>query len=171
MTPLQRTILVVDDETMIAEDLCESLQEAGYRVLTPAHSGPDALRKVQEESPDLVLMDINLKGDMDGINTTQAIQKIDDCAVIYLTANADSQTLQRAKMTNPFGYIIKPFRERELHAMVEISLYRHAQEKQAKLRQNMFMQTLDNTPDAILVLNELNELQFMNPSEIGRAHV
>jgi CheY-like chemotaxis protein len=104
--------LVVDDEPMIAEDLCESLEESGYKVFLPSHSGADAIRQVQQGEPDLVLMDINLKGDLDGISTAQAIQKIHDCAIIYLTANADSQTLQRAKMTSPFGYIIKPFRER-----------------------------------------------------------
>ncbi|MBT9545581.1 MAG: response regulator [Candidatus Sericytochromatia bacterium] len=159
-----KSILVVDDEPMIAEDLCESLEESGYKVFLPSHSGVDAIRQVQQGEPDLVLMDINLKGDLDGISTAQAIQKIHDCAIIYLTANADSQTLQRAKMTSPFGYIIKPFRERELHALVEISLYKHAQEKRARVRQNLFLQTLQNTPDAILVLNHQQQIQFMNPS-------
>ncbi len=159
-----KSILVVDDEPMIAEDLCESLEESGYKVFLPSHSGADAIRQVQQGEPDLVLMDINLKGDLDGISTAQAIQKIHDCAIIYLTANADSQTLQRAKMTSPFGYIIKPFRERELHALVEISLYKHAQEKLTRVRQNLFLQTLQNTPDAILVLNHQQQVQFMNPS-------
>jgi PAS domain S-box-containing protein len=159
-----KSILVVDDEPMIAEDLCESLEESGYKVFLPSHSGADAIRQVQQGEPDLVLMDINLKGDIDGISTAQAIQKIHDCAIIYLTANADSQTLQRAKMTSPFGYIIKPFRERELHALVEISLYKHAQEKLTRVRQNLFLQTLQNTPDAILVLNHQQQVQFMNPS-------
>jgi PAS domain S-box-containing protein len=159
-----KSILVVDDEPMIAEDLCESLEESGYKVFLPSHSGSEALKQVHKELPDLVLMDINLKGDIDGITTAQAIQEIHDCAIIYLTANADSQTLQRAKMTSPFGYIIKPFRERELHAMVEISLYKHAQEKSSRVRQNLFLQTLQNTPDAILVLNQENQIQFMNPS-------
>lgn len=159
-----KSILVVDDEPMIAEDLCESLEEPGYKVFLPSHSGADAIRQVQQGEPDLVLMDINLKGELDGISTAQAIQKIHDCAIIYLTANADSQTLQRAKMTSPFGYIIKPFRERELHALVEISLYKHAQEKLSRVRQNLFLQTLQNTPDAILVLNHQQQVQFMNPS-------
>lgn len=159
-----KSILVVDDEPMIAEDLCESLEESGYKVFLPSHSGADAIRQVQQGEPDLVLMDINLKGELDGISTAQAIQKIHDCAIIYLTANADSQTLQRAKMTSPFGYIIKPFRERELHALVEISLYKHAQEKLSRVRQNLFLQTLQNTPDAILVLNHDQQIQFMNPS-------
>lgn len=159
-----KSILVVDDEPMIAEDLCESLEESGYKVFLPSHSGAEAIRQVQQSEPDLVLMDINLKGELDGISTAQAIQKIHDCAIIYLTANADSQTLQRAKMTSPFGYIIKPFRERELHALVEISLYKHAQEKLSRVRQNLFLQTLQNTPDAILVLNHQQQIQFMNPS-------
>lgn len=159
-----KTILVVDDEIMIAEDLCESLLEAGYHVLKPAHSGAEALQLFQQGHPDLVLMDIHLKGDMDGIATAHILHQMGDCAVIYLTANADRQILQRAKTTNPFGYLIKPFRERELHAMVEISLYKHAQEKAERLRQNLFTQTLAQTPDAILVLDDQERIQFLNPA-------
>ena len=157
-----RTILVVDDEPMIAEDLCESLQEAGYRLLEPARTGAEALRQVQHETPDLVLMDINLEGALDGIATAHAIQASADCAVIYLTANADSETLQRARQTHPFGYLLKPFRERELHAMVEISLYRHAEEKNSRWRQQIFEQTMAVTPDAIVVLDACDQIQFMN---------
>jgi PAS domain S-box-containing protein len=159
-----RTILVVDDEPMIAEHLCESLQEVGYHLLNPVSTGAEALRQIETEPPDLVLMDINLAGELDGIATATAIQATIDCAIIYLTANTDSDTLQRAKHTHPFGYLIKPFRERELHAMVEISIYRHAEEKNTRLRQRMFEQTIDSTPEAIVVLNPQGQLQFMNPA-------
>ena len=160
----EKTILVVEDELMIAEDILESLTEMGYQVVGTAASGPEALQKVKEFQPRLVLMDIMLKGHMDGIETAEAIHKIHDCALIYLTAYTDQKMLQRAKITSPFGYILKPFREKELHAMVEISLYRHDLEHQVRKQQQLIVDTLLQSSEAIIVTDSQGFIQFINPA-------
>lgn len=160
----KKTILVVEDELMIAEDILESLSEMGYFVPCTVASGREAIAKTLEYRPNLVLMDIMLKGEWDGIQTAHEIHKIHDCAIIYLTAFTDQKMLQRAKITSPFGYILKPFREKELHAMVEISLHRHEMEQQNRDRMQLFLQTLLSTQDAIIVTNEAGQVRFINPA-------
>ncbi len=157
-----KTILVVEDERMIAEDILESLSELGYHVPVTAATGAEALEKARQYKPDLILMDIMLKGDWDGIQTAQEIHKEHDCALIYLTAFTDQEVLQRAKITTPFGYILKPFREKELHAMVEVSLYRHESERNNRERQQMILNTLSQSKEAILVTDQDGLLIFMN---------
>ncbi|MFT7695142.1 MAG: PAS domain S-box-containing protein, partial [Candidatus Latescibacterota bacterium] len=125
-------ILVVEDERIIAEDLKETLQGLFYEVPDIACSGEEAISKAEQLSVDLVLMDIRLSGDMDGIEAAQHIYEHFDIPVIYMTANSDIATLERAKKTRPFGYLLKPFKERELHTTIEISLYRHQMEMQVK---------------------------------------
>lgn len=159
-----KTILVVEDELMIAEDILESLSGMGYHVPCTVASGREAVSKTLEYQPSLVLMDIMLKGEWDGIQTAHEIHKVHDCAIIYLTAYTDQKMLQRAKITSPFGYILKPFREKELHAMVEISLHRHEMEQQNRVKQQLFLQTLLNTQDAIIVTNQHGLIQFINPA-------
>ncbi|MBD2744640.1 ATP-binding protein [Coleofasciculus sp. FACHB-1120] len=121
-------ILVVEDERIVAKDIVKSLQRLGYKVGASVASGEEALQKVAEIQPDLVLMDIMLKGKLDGIETTEKIHENFDIPVVYLTAYADEKTLERAKITEPFGYIIKPFDERDLHTTIEIALRRHLAE-------------------------------------------
>jgi signal transduction histidine kinase len=121
-------ILVVEDERIVAKDISKRLEKLGYIVVATASSGQEAIRKAIETRPDLVLMDVQLRGDMDGVDTAQHIRADIDIPVIYLTAYADQNTLQRAKITEPFGYIVKPFDERDLHAAIEIALRRHLAE-------------------------------------------
>lgn len=121
-------ILIVEDERIVAKDIERSLKSLGYLVLATAASGREALEKAEATMPDLVLMDIQLKGDMDGIETAEQIQTQLDIPVIYLTAYADENTLQRAKITEPFGYILKPFDERDLYTTIEIALRRRLAE-------------------------------------------
>lgn len=160
----KKTILVVEDELMIAEDIFESLSDMGYHVPCTVASGREAIAKTLEHQPDLVLMDIMLKGEWDGIQTAHEIHKVHDCAIIYLTAYTDQKMLQRAKITSPFGYILKPFREKELHAMVEISLHRHEMERQNRDKQQLFLQTLLSTQDAIIVTDMNGLVRFINPA-------
>lgn len=159
-----KTILVVEDELMIAEDIIQSLSSAGYHVPFSVPSGLEAIAKVKECQPDLVLMDILLKGDLDGIETAQEIRQIHDCAIIFLTAFTDQKMFQRAKVASPYGYLLKPFRERELQAMVEISLHRHEMQKQDQAKYDLFLNTLLNTQDAILVTDTNGKIQFSNPA-------
>jgi len=125
-------ILVVEDERIVAEDIRENLERLGYAVLDIASSGTEAIEKAEELHPDLIMMDIRLKGSMNGIEATHRIHQQLDVPIIYLTAYADEDTLQRAKQTQPFGYLIKPFKEKELHTTIEVALYKHGMEVQLK---------------------------------------
>lgn len=125
-------ILIVEDEDIIAEDLQDCLKNLGYMVSAIASSGEEALQKTTEMHPDLVLMDIRLKGDIDGVEAANQIRTRFNIPLVYLTAYADKDTLQRAKVTEPFGYILKPFEERELYTVIEIALYKHEMEKERK---------------------------------------
>lgn len=121
-------ILVVEDERVVARDIEKRLKKLGYIVPASVASGEEAIEKVAELRPDLVLMDIRLKGRMDGIEAAEQIRADFNTPVIYLTAYADEVTLQRAKVTEPFGYIVKPFDERDLHVAVEVALSRRLSE-------------------------------------------
>lgn len=136
-------IVVVEDERVVARDIEKRLVKLGYSVPAIAGSAEEALQKVAEHLPDLVLMDVQLRSETDGIETAEAIRVNFGIPVIYLTAFADETTLQRAKVTEPFGYIIKPFDERELHVAIEVALRRRlaeaairvALEKEQELRE------------------------------------
>ncbi len=117
-------ILVVESEAIVAKDIQNTLKSLGYDVPAIALSGEEAINKSEEIHPDLVIMDIILKGDMDGIDTAEKICNHINIPVVYLAAYMDEKTLQRAETTGPFGYILKPFEERELHTTIETTLYR-----------------------------------------------
>lgn len=122
-------ILVVEDESIIALDIKNSLRKSGYAVAGMATSATEALEKTAQVQPDLVLMDIQLRGSMDGVETAEQIRDRYQIPVVYLTAHADEHTLQRAKITQPFGYVLKPFEDRELTTTIEIALSRHQAER------------------------------------------
>jgi hypothetical protein len=135
----QIKVLIVEDEAIVAVDIARRLERLGYFVIDILVAGEDAVRLIEQlqaddpaQLPDLVLMDIVLQGDVDGIEATHLIRSNYNIPVVYLTANADENTLQRAKLTNPFGYILKPFKERELRATIEIALARHQAEQEVK---------------------------------------
>ena len=130
------TILIVEDEAIVAEDLAQQLGRLEYVVCGITGLGEEAVALARERRPDLILMDIRLKGRMDGIEAAELIRREADVPVVYLTAHSDSPTLQRAKLTGPFGYILKPFQSRELETQIELALYRHQSER--KLRQNNY---------------------------------
>ena len=177
MNPIK--ILVVEDEVIVAEDIGFRLKKLGYIVTATVASGEEAIEKVAENRPDLVLMDIVLKGDMDGVTAAEKIRNRVDIPTVFLTAYADDQTLQRAKLTNPFGYIIKPFQQNDLRVAIEIALHRHEIEtkmqetlkaseaakesvEEKSHRQNQYISMaaheLRNPLNAILISAELLEL-------------
>ncbi|AFZ44992.1 response regulator receiver protein [Halothece sp. PCC 7418] len=121
-------ILIVEDEAVVSLDISRRLEKMGYEVMGRLASGEEAIELIQQERPDLVLMDINLQGEMDGIETATKLYKDHNLPVIYLTAYAGQSTLERAKESKPYGYILKPFKERELHAAIEIAISRHETE-------------------------------------------
>jgi CheY-like chemotaxis protein len=125
-------MLVVEDERIVSMDLQRRLKAMGYEIAGSAVSGEEAIEKAEKLRPDMVLMDIMLDGEMDGTQAAEIIRGRFSIPVIYLTAYADTATLERAKITEPFGYILKPFEERELHGHIEIALYKARMEKKLK---------------------------------------
>ncbi len=152
-------ILVVEDEGIIAADIQSRLSDLGYEVVGLASSGEEAMQLITGERPDLVLMDIMLNGLMDGIYAAEEIRKRFAIPVVFLTSHADDATLERAKITEPFGYIIKPFEVRELHTNIEMGLYKHRMERE---RSALLENTLGG---AIRVLTEI--LSMVDPHAFG----
>lgn len=128
-------ILLVEDERIVAMSLKRQLHSLGYEVVGQAASGRDAIEKADELRPDLVLMDIHLEGEMDGVEAAAEIHKQFGLPVVYLTAFSSQDILDRAKVTEPMGYILKPYEERELHVVIETAVYRfHAERQRSAVR-------------------------------------
>ena len=127
-------ILIAEDETIIAIDIKTTLQKIGYAVAEIATSGEKVIEYLSKEKPDLILMDISLAGKLDGIETAEIISQKYDLPVVYLTALTNSETLERARLTEPFGYLLKPFDERNLHSTIEMALYKHKVDSELKKR-------------------------------------
>ena len=123
-------ILVVEDERIVAKDLQRRLQRLGYTVCAIASSGQEAIEQVAQTTPHIVLMDIILQGPMDGVEAAEHIRARFNIPIIYLTAHADANTLQRAKATEPFGYLLKPFEAKALQTTIEMALYKHQMEQE-----------------------------------------
>jgi len=158
------TVLVVEDEAIIARDLQWRLQSMGYDVPFISASGEDAVRKAREIKPDLVLMDIMLLGEMDGIEAANQIRSKDDIPVMYLTSYADDELLERAKITEPFGYMIKPIGDRELFSGIELTLSKHRTEKKIRENQKWLSTVLSSIGDAVITTDINGNIVFMNPA-------
>ncbi|MBD3291185.1 response regulator [candidate division KSB1 bacterium] len=156
-------ILIVEDEKIVASDIQNSLIRMGYSTLGIASSGDEALEKTREFHPDIVLMDIRLEGEMDGIDSALKIRERFHIPVIYLTAYADDSTLQRAKISEPYGYILKPFDSRDLHTSIEMALYKHKMEKKLKESEKWYATTLNSIGDGVITTNTRGEITFINP--------
>lgn len=157
------SILVAEDEGIIAKDLERRLVRQGYAVSAVVASGEDAIRKAGELRPNLVLMDIVLYGDIDGIDAAGVIRQRFDIPVIYLTAYADDGILERAKLTEPYGYVIKPFEDRDIHSAIEIALYRHALERKVRDSEKWLSTILQSIGDGVIVADAGGGVTFMNP--------
>lgn len=125
-------IMVVEDEWIVADQLCNNLKDLGYMVCSTASTGDEAISNVKEDKPDLILMDIVLKNKMDGIEAAEQITSQFNIPVIYLTAYTNQEYIERAKQTKPFGYLIKPFKQGELYANIEMALHKHRLDKEIK---------------------------------------
>lgn len=124
------SILIVEDEAITALDLKHQITALGYQVAGIADTAEEAVKQAKERKPNLVLMDIRLAGELDGIVAASAIRGHDDVPIIFLTAHSDQTTLERALAASPFGYVLKPFQTRELKVTIEVALYKHAREKE-----------------------------------------
>jgi len=142
MTNNQKNILIVEDEAIIADDLANKLRQLGYTIAGVTAKGEDALVLARDLRPSLILMDIRLAGAMDGIQAAEAIRRECDLPVIFLTAHSDDATLQRAKLTDPFGYILKPFDERDLHTHIEMAIHKHQDEQKLRASEERLHKTV-----------------------------
>jgi CheY-like chemotaxis protein len=156
------SILIVEDETIVAKDIANKLGRLGYTVIGNTAQGEEALVLAREKHPDVVLMDVRLAGTMDGVETADRMRREGDVAVIYLTAHSDRVTLDRAKLTEPFGYILKPFEERDLETHIEMAIYRHQAER--KLRESA--EGLRQKSEELERSNK--QLAYMNSLMVGR---
>jgi PAS domain S-box-containing protein len=156
-------ILIVEDERIVALDLKERLRRQGYAVTAICPSGDDALRAVAQERPDLMIVDIRLKGAMDGIATVTEIRRRHEIPVIYLTAHSDADTLARAKTTGPYGYILKPFDEHELRATLETALYKVQMEKRSRETERLLSATLNSIADGVITVDADQHVTYLNP--------
>lgn len=156
-------ILVVEDESVVALDIQSRLTRLGYAVPAVASYGEEAIRKAEKMRPDLILMDIRLKGEMDGVMAAEQIRAHLDIPVVFLTAYADGATLQRAKLTESYGYLLKPFKEGELHTTIEMALYKHQMERRLKESERWLATTLNSIGDAVIATDAKGQVQFLNP--------
>lgn len=154
----KKQILIVEDERIVAEDIKISLQRLGYSVPGTAVSGEEAVKKAEDMRPDLVLMDIVLTGEMDGIEASALIRSRFDIPVVYLTACSDPKTLKKAKITDPFGYIVKPYENKDLQTAVEVALYKRKMENMLKEREKILRKNLMETVKALALAVEMRDI-------------
>jgi PAS domain S-box-containing protein len=155
-------ILIVEDEAIVAADLGAKLRQLGYEIAGIAAGGEEAVAMACRLRPHLVLMDIRLEGSMDGIEAAEAISRQHDAPVIYLTAHSDAATLARAKLTGPFGYILKPFQERELATQIELALYKHQADRQLREAAKKYSTLFNATSDGVWIHDLKGEILEVN---------
>lgn len=156
-------ILVVEDEQIVALELEDQLTQMGHSVVGIVASGEEAVEQARRLQPHLILMDIKLQGELDGIEAAELIRKEADIPIVYLTAFADEATLQRAKVTQPYGYILKPFQERELHVIIEVSIYRHRAARQLREAEAWRHALIQCVGDAVLATSGDGRVKVLNP--------
>jgi PAS domain S-box-containing protein len=162
-TDKKTTILVVEDELIIAKGIEKRLKALGYNVAGIVPSGEEAVEVAVREVPDLVLMDICLQGGMDGVTAAEKISAAVDIPVVYLTAYADPDSLGRAKLTEPFGYIVKPFQDITLRSTIEMALYKHRMESKLRRSRQWLATILRSIGDAVIATDSTGSITFMNP--------
>ncbi len=140
-------VLIVEDEMIIAQDIARISESCGYQVLDIVSSGEEAVPKAIHLKPDVVLMDIMLGDEMTGLEAAEEIHYALDIPIVFITAFADDKTINKSKMAEPFGYIIKPFDERELKAVIELAIYKHAMQQTLKKSEEKYRRIFENIQD------------------------
>src|SRR5947207_12624893 len=157
------SILITEDEIMVARDLEQRLHKFGYQVADIVDTGEEAVQKDAILHPDLVLMDIRLNGEMDGIAAAAQIRSAYKTPVVFVTAYADLGTLEQAGMSEPFGFLVKPFEEQALHAAIEMAFYRHRAENRLRDMERWLATTLRSIGDAVIATDETGHITYLNP--------
>jgi PAS domain S-box-containing protein len=156
-------LLIVEDEGIVAFNIQKRLEGLGYSVVANVSSGEEAIDAAEETRPELVLMDIKLEGQVDGIEAAAQIRSRFQIPVVYLTAYTNDETLNRAKLTEPYGYILKPFEARDLATTIEVALYKHQMEQELREREQWLTTTLKSIGDAVITTDAKGLVTFMNP--------
>jgi DNA-binding LytR/AlgR family response regulator len=149
-------ILVVEDESIVSKDIQQSLKKLGYNVVGACASGEEAIELAGEVRPDIVLMDIMLKGEMSGIEAAGKIKEDLNIPVIYLTAYADESTLSKAKITEPYGYILKPFKEIDLHTSIEMASFKHKKQVELQKERDILYSLVEGKDSAKMIFVKSN---------------
>ena len=155
-------VMIVEDERLIARDMQQLLAELGYEPFAIASNSEEALKRVSERLPDVVLMDIRLKGEIDGIATAELLKSRFDVPVIYLTAHADDATVERAKNSEPYGYLIKPVDAARLRSAIEVCVYKHRLDRKMRERERWLEITLRSIADGVFDVDQDGLVTFMN---------
>ena len=154
-------ILIVEDEGLIADDIKRTLIIQGYEVIAIITKGEEAVIKARELEPDMILMDIMLEGNMDGIEAAEKIYKELELPIIFLTSYSNDEVLRKATTVEAYGYILKPFGERELHATIELALYKHKMQKILRESEKKYRDIFENANEAICIVQD-EKLKFYN---------
>jgi PAS domain S-box-containing protein len=161
-------VFIVEDESIVASDIRDALQHLGYEVTGMAKSGETALEKIGEARPDIILMDIHLAGTLDGIETAATIRKAHAIPVVYLTANSDTPILERAKATEPYGYILKPFDERDLKSTIEIALHKHRTDERVRDSDQLIRSLVNTDTEPMFIVDRDTNILFINDAFVSQ---
>jgi len=165
MTPAR--IVIVEDEFIVAADLRQRIQRLGYHVVGVATNGEEAIRKVKETQPDLLLLDIQLGAGIDGVTVARRVLEERHLPIVFMTAYSDNETLQRAKLVGPSGYVLKPFEERELRTTLEMALYKHQTDQRLRESEERYRALVEQTGEGIAYLNGEARFEFANAAAEG----
>lgn len=155
-------ILIVEDVRIIAKGIEHRLRGLGYDVVASVATGEEAVQKAYVLRPNLVLMDIRLGGRIDGVEAADLVRKMVDVPVVFLTGYSNQATLERAKLAEPHGYVLKPFEDKELQSAIEIGLYRHKIDRLRRESEHWLAATLGNIADAVITTDQEGRVRFMN---------
>jgi two-component system, LuxR family, sensor kinase FixL len=161
-TSPERKVLIVVDEVIVGLDIKKRIQDLDFHSCVIVSSGEEALQTLESYTPDLILMDIMLEGGLDGVETANRIQMNHSIPIIFLTAYEDEEYIQRAKYQSPYGYLIKPVRDRELYITIEMALYKYQLDQEQKKEQQLFSTILCSIQDAVIAVDEKAQIIFMN---------
>jgi PAS domain S-box-containing protein len=160
MTPAR--ILIVEDDRVVARDIQQQLRRIGHQVLGMAVRGEEAVSLAMQTRPDLVLMDIRMEGDIDGVEAANRIREQCQSPVVFLTAYSDDETVRRASCAEPFGYLLKPFEDSQLRTVIEVALYKHAVERKLRESERRYATTLSSIGDAVIATDRQASVTFLN---------
>jgi DNA-binding response OmpR family regulator len=155
--------MLVEDDNTTATIIQKHAAALGYTLSASATTGEEAIAKIDGNLPEVIIMDITLEGDMDGIDSAKFINERYDIPIVYITASSEEAIVDRIKHTNAFGYIVKPIDKRELKAAIEMALLRHDMERSLKENENKFSTILNSIGDAVIVADSSDRITYMNP--------